>query len=159
MISRKSKAAWTPFVAIKVGLALGKVESIGGSNLTEIPATVTVYVLRLGYRRFQTVFVAKTMQSAPRFNLVAMNCIDLLAREKDRVLFQVRLFSQTAKQTGVQGAGFPVSFFELLIRGVADFRGFPVHVRRPALLLGCYRGHRLGFPGDFLLHSTPTIPV
>jgi hypothetical protein len=117
------------------------VEGVGGGNLTEIAVAVTVYVLRLRYRRLQTVFVAKTMQSAPSFNLIAMNLVDLVAGEKDRLLFQVRLFSQTAKQTGMQGAGFPVSFFELLIQGVADFRGFPVSTCFIALLLGSHRGH------------------
>jgi len=70
------------FSAIKVGLAFGKVEGVGGGNLTEIAATVTVYVLRLGYSRFQPIFVAKTMQSAPGFNLIPMNRVDLRAVRK-----------------------------------------------------------------------------
>jgi hypothetical protein len=93
-------------------LAFGKVEGVGGGNLTKIAATVTVYVLRLRYSRFQPIFVAKTVQSAPSLNLVPMNRVDLVPGEEDRPLFHLWLFSQTAKQTGVQGAGFPVSSFE-----------------------------------------------
>jgi hypothetical protein len=44
--------------------------------------------LRLGYGRFQRIFVADSVQAAPRLNLVLVNRVDLFAGQKERCLFQ-----------------------------------------------------------------------
>jgi hypothetical protein len=70
-------------------LALGQIEGIGGGDFIKVAAAIAIYVLRLGYCRFQAVIAAKAMQASPSFNLIAMNRIDVVPGEKDRLLFQM----------------------------------------------------------------------
>jgi hypothetical protein len=81
--------------------------------------------LRLGYGRFQRIFVADPVQAAPRFNLVLVNRVDLFAGQKERYLFQGsslredRLFRESAKQAGVQYGRLSMGFSEPFVGGVS----------------------------------------
>ena len=72
-----------PFIAVKVRLTLYNVEGIGAGNLVQIPATVKVDILWLGYRRLKPVFATKTAQSSPRLELVLVNRVDLFPGEEE----------------------------------------------------------------------------
>ena len=78
-----------PFIAVKVGLAFGKMIGISRSDFVQVAIPVTVHILRLSYGRFEPVLVAQTRQAAPRFKLVPVNHIDLFPSEKDGLWFQV----------------------------------------------------------------------
>src|ERR1700744_5540140 len=72
----------SPLVAVEESLCLGDVEGVGTGNLKEITVAVEIYVLRLSDSRFQRIFVADPVQTAPRLNLVMVNRVDLFAGQK-----------------------------------------------------------------------------
>jgi hypothetical protein len=86
----------SPLVAVKEGLAFGDMEGVGGGDFEEVAVTVEIHVLRLGYGRFQRIFVADPGQAAPRLNLFLVNRVDLFAGQKEGYLFQGRNFRETA---------------------------------------------------------------
>ena len=78
-----SKKAW-----------LSDVIGVGARNLVEIAFAVEVDVDGLGYSRFQSAFVPHTVQSAKLIDLVAVDFVNLLPCQKDRLMLgQGRLFS------------------------------------------------------------------
>lgn len=68
-----------PLVAVEECLAFGDMEGVRGGDLEEVATAVEIHVLRLGYGRFQRIFVADPLQTAPRLNLVLVNRVDLFA--------------------------------------------------------------------------------
>jgi hypothetical protein len=64
------------------------------------------------------------------------------------------LFGQAPKQTCMQGAGFALGFFKLLVGGVSDTGTFPVRAHFRSLRLGpLRRRNALGFFGGFFFHN------
>jgi hypothetical protein len=79
-----------PFVAVKIGLALRDVKGIGGGDFVEIAVAVVVDIQGLSDCGFQPVFAADAVASSVSFDLVAVDRVDLIAREKNRLLFQAQ---------------------------------------------------------------------
>jgi len=75
-------------IAVKVGLAFGDMEGIRGGDFVEVAFTVKIHVLRLCDCRLQRILATQPMQAAPCFDLISMNRVDLLARQKVGILFQ-----------------------------------------------------------------------
>jgi hypothetical protein len=86
----------SPFVTVKVRLAFSDMEGVRGGDFVKVAFAVEIHVLRLGYGRFERIFVADPMQTAPRFNLVLVNCVDLFAGQKECYLSQGNRFRQVA---------------------------------------------------------------
>jgi len=81
LISKKIRGSLdgSPLVAVEEGLPFSDMEGVGGGDFEEVAIAVEIHVLRLGYCRFQGIFVAGPVRAAPRFNLVLVNRVDLFA--------------------------------------------------------------------------------
>jgi hypothetical protein len=77
-----------PFIAVKVGLAFGYMKGVCGRDLIKVAIAVEVHIQRLRYGRFERTLAAHSMQTAPRFNLIVVNRIDLFAGQEIRFWFQ-----------------------------------------------------------------------
>lgn len=121
------------FVAIQVSLAFGDMERIGGSDLVQIAVTVEMDVLRLRDCRLNGILAAHSVQTTPRFNLMLVNRVDLVPRQKVGLLFQweslscARLLSETPKQTGMHSARLPKRVLKLRIGSMPDVGPLFIH--------------------------------
>ena len=67
------------FIAVKVSLAFSDMECIGSGDFVEVASAVQIDVFGLRYGRLQRILATQAVQSAPCFNLVPVNRVDLFA--------------------------------------------------------------------------------
>src|ERR1700733_5187562 len=100
-------------------------EGVGGGNFEEVAVTVEIHVLRLGYGRFQRIFVADPGQAAPTSQPVPGESCRSVRGSERRVLVPGeelsgdRLFRESAKQASVQCGCLSMGFSEPFFGGVS----------------------------------------